>query len=378
MRYAFLVSLVFIHSLLNAQSFLKGTVVDIETKKPIQGASVYLTNTSIGTVTSPDGTYELRLPQGRYDVVFAFTGYETKVIPSGLTDSFRIVKLKPKSKDLEDIEVFYDKDGWENWGKFFLENFIGTTEYSEDCKIKNESVLRFRKDKPGNTLIAIAKEPLIIVNKALGYNIKYQLETFAYNFRTQQLHFEGYPLFEEMNGNARQVKRWFQNRKNVYEGSQMHFMRSVFRNVLEENGFEVHRLIKVDNTEKEKARKEMPASGKPVVFDNALGLPDKYDILYSAKLTGDSIAFAIDSVTAGMAFSDYLHITYTKKRAPSKYLLTFPKSRAMTSQVTMLQADGIAIQSNGSFYPPAGIMSLGYWAWSEKIGTMLPFNFRPR
>jgi hypothetical protein len=45
------------------------------------------------------------------------------------------------------------------------------------------------------------------------------------------------------------------------------------------------------------------------------------------------------------------------------------------SQVTLINEKPLEIQANGSYYPPSTIMSLGYWAWFEKMATMLPFNY---
>jgi hypothetical protein len=88
-----------------------------------------------------------------------------------------------KSPELETIIVKpSEKNGWEKWGKWFTGNFIGTSEYGQDCCIKNPEVLRLRNYKKANSLTAIATAPLIIENKALGYRITYQMENFHYEF----------------------------------------------------------------------------------------------------------------------------------------------------------------------------------------------------
>jgi hypothetical protein len=75
--------------------------------------------------------------------------------------------------ELESITVEpWEKDGWERWGRVFTESFIGTTSASRQCEIKNHKALRFRYSKKNGTLIAVADEPLIIENRALGYRIQ--------------------------------------------------------------------------------------------------------------------------------------------------------------------------------------------------------------
>ena len=109
------------------------------------------------------------------------------------------IYLEPKATELEAVIVEpYEKDGWEKWGKFFIENFIGTTDAAKLCKIRNYKTLRFRHSKKKNILTAVADEPLIIENRELGYRITYQLEDFTYDFNENTLFYLGYTLFEDM------------------------------------------------------------------------------------------------------------------------------------------------------------------------------------
>jgi hypothetical protein len=49
----------------------------------------------------------------------------------------------------------------------------------------------------------------------------------------------------------------------------------------------------------------------------------------------------------------------------------------MMSQIVLINDTPIEIEANGSYYSPTDLMALGYWAWSEKIATMLPFDYTP-
>jgi hypothetical protein len=97
----------------------KGKILDAVTKQPLQGASVFAENTTLGTATGTDGSFSLYLPNGGYNLVITFTGYqtETKRITSGDDINHSIlVELKQKEKELEDVVVkasFEVKDGWE-------------------------------------------------------------------------------------------------------------------------------------------------------------------------------------------------------------------------------------------------------------------------
>jgi hypothetical protein len=383
-----------------AQKTIKGAVLDAETNKPIPGASVFLSNTSIGTTADGAGRFELSIPNGRYDLIISSIGYETlteSVLSSTLKD-FITIKLKSRAQEMETVIVEpFEKNGWEKWGKFFLESFIGTSSIANDCKILNPEVIKFRNSKQNNELTAVAYAPLMIENKALGYRIKYQLETFSYNFKTTYLLYAGHPLFEEMKGGKAKQKRWQRNRSEVYHGSLMHFMRSVFRNTLAQEGFEIRPVKKIPNYEKQRVsqlykqaiKREKTADGTVMIrntienkdtlnyYEKVLHQSDYFDMAGPVYSSADSIADAIDSTTAELAFNDYLMVVYKKGTTPPEYQQSFPKnSTAMMSQIVLIHQRPVQVQANGSYYDPIDLMiNSGYWIWSEKVGTMLPFDY---
>jgi CarboxypepD_reg-like domain len=357
-----------------------------------------LNNTSIGTTADDQGRFEFYVPAGRYDLVVSSVGFETYIknlTPSELPELLT-VELKYKSDEMEAVVIEpYDKNGWDNWGRFFLDNFIGNSYEGRNCTIRNTGVIRFRNSKKTNTLVVTASEPLIIENKALGYIIRYQLELFRYDFNTGYLVYAGYPYFIPMQGGEAKQRKWEKNRREVYEGSMLHFMRSVYRNNLTEEGFELHALKKIANEEKLRVKiaskanmKTESKDGQLVVsqinedsaryYQKVLRQPNGTDLVGKEILSGDSIAYAIDSLTAGLAFDNYLLVSYKNKKAPREYYLNRipPPGDAMVSQITLINGRPIAIQSNGSYYNPTDLLSLGYWAWSEKLGRMLPFDYK--
>ena len=384
-----------------SQRSVKGMVKDAATNLPIAGASVFLNNTSVGTATNSNGEFELFLPSGKYELIVSSISYATanQTVSSFEAPSYLTIKLNPKAQELETVVVeAFDKDGWEKWGQFFTDQFIGTSAIAADCKLKNKEVLRFRHSKKNNELTVLALEPLIIENPALGYTLRFQLETFSFNFYTKYLFYQGYPLFILMQGNEARQRRWGANREEAYYGSMLHFMRSLYRNTLAAEGFELRRLKKLPNLEKERVRglakgnywSERSTGGGRIVqigkpfndsseyYERILRQPDQIDILNPNLLTGDSIAYAVDSLTAGVAFDDYLQILYTKKTVPTEFKRLYPKqSTAMLSQITLLNNKPIEVQSNGIYFDPMDLMHMGYWSWSEKVGTLLPLDYKP-
>jgi hypothetical protein len=382
-----------------AQTKLKGVVLDAEKGSPVPRASVFLNNTSVGTTANEQGGFELLIPAGKYELIVSSVGYVTSnqtVVSSEIQNAIT-VRLTPKAPELEAIVIEpFEKDGWEKWGRFFMENFIGTSALAGDCKLVNKDAIRFRHSKKEKKLTAHAREPLLIENKALGYRLRYQLETFEYNFQNQYMLYIGYPFFEPMEGKEKKQKAWQQKRSEIYYGSIMHFMRSLYRNTLQQEGFEVRRLKKVPNVEKQRVKEayrvnatrsrttgnhrvvNAAASDSMDYYETVLRQPDLFDVIGRNVLAGDSIAFALDSVTAGLSFPDHLYVLYKNGKVPKEYVQRFPSgAHAMLSYIQLLNDQLVAIQANGMFFNPIDLISSGYWAWAEKMATMLPFDFVP-
>ncbi len=382
-----------------AQYRITGRVIAADGKKPIASASVFFSNTSKGTITNEQGEFALdNIADGKYDLVVSFIGYETNVQtvqPSKVTAPLTI-ELKVKVDELKEVVVGgYVKEDWKRWGKFFLDNFIGQSSYAADCTIKNPETIQFRSYKKHHLIKAFSDETLVIENKALGYTIHYRLELFQYDFTTRILFYQGYPLFEEMETKrSRKQEHWAAKRETVYYGSELHFMRSLFRNKLAEDGFELRKLIKQPNLEKQRVKavyakslfkKKAATNGSDLFqdssayYNNILQQPDEKEIVFP-PIAADSIAYAINKTTAGMDFTDYLRITYTKGIEDNDYLSFFRLDRKPMSPVsvlTLINKKPVEILANGLYYDAMDLLSTGYWSWSEKIATMLPFDYWP-
>ncbi|MES2332607.1 MAG: carboxypeptidase-like regulatory domain-containing protein [Bacteroidota bacterium] len=387
---------------------MKGKITAVDTHKPVVSANVFLANTSVGTVTNDNGEFTIdHFPSGRYDLVVSFVGYESYIIS---VQSNRLppdldIQLKPKINELKEVILEpYEKNGWERWGSFFMDNFIGTTAFAEDCKLLNKEVIKFRFSRKTNILQAFANDRLIIENKALGYVLKYDLTRFDFDFNTHMFLYQGYPLFEEMDAKRDGIrKRWMSNRESAYYGSIMHFMRSLYRNKLIEQHFEVRKLIKLPGEEQKRVKaaymkSRIPATvnGKNVLVigDDNTGLhpdtlayyrkvmqdPDGFDVLINQVLPGDSIAYAIDSLLVGLDFPDNLQIVYTPKKPPFEYGKRIRKiltDAPITSEIFRQSNDPIVVFANGSYFEGTNLISSGYWAWSEKIAALLPSDYWP-
>lgn len=370
----------------DCQKVFRGSVINATNNLPVENATVFVNASSISTTTNAQGEFALSMPFGRHVVVISFPGFDTHaelIDPDGIQGPVNI-KLKTRSQPSSKLEADYEKGGWQKWGEYFLANFLGYVRNEEECKIKNPKVLRFRVSDQNGDVLAFADEPLIIENKTLGYTILYKLEEFHSNFKTFTVSYTGYAFFQPMKGNALQQQQWEKRRKQIYFGSIMHFMRSVYRNRLEEEGFDVRSLRKVktlpsttipgySNLAKPTDSTYKSPSGSTVTdIEDQIINPDNYRDIIGPSLPGDSIAYAIDKTTAGLYFDNFLLVNFRRTEESERY-----NEAGLTSQLLLINKRPLEIEADGSFYDFRDLMVLGYWTWSEKIARTLPLDYVP-
>ncbi len=331
---------------------ISGKVVDEKTKQPMPNASVFCQNTTVGTITNAEGNFSLRLKNGGYDLVISYTGYETKMqrVSSGNSENENMtIELQEQNKSLTEVVVSGSAevaDGWKKYGQFFLDNFIGTTPNASQCNIENKDAVKFYFYKKRNKLKVKATDNLIITNNALGYKIKYQLDSFVYDYTGKISSYTGYPLFEEMTGTPEQHETWNKNRFTTYIGSRLHFMRSLYDSTLHDEGFTLELLDE---------------NNKPTELKNP------YDSQY----------YSVDSGDVVINIKGRLRVNYKNHVPDRKYLLenNFPLTTPV--QISALDiTDGFTIEENGYFYEQSEVTNMGYWAW-KKLAEALPYDYNP-
>lgn len=333
---------------------IRGKIIDEKTGSSLAGASVFCQNTTIGTVSNGEGNFSLRLANGGYDLVVSYTGYETKLIRISKTnknnDSMNI-ELKAEDKSMGEVVVAGSAevaDGWDKYGKFFLDNFIGTTPNAAECIIENKDVVHFYFYKKRNKLKVKGRENLIITNNALGYRIRYQLDSFVYDYNSNVSSYTGYPLFEELSGTPEQQEAWKKHRLYSYYGSRLHFIRSWYDSTLTDEGFVL------ESTDSSNNNKLSP-------------LKNPYD----------SSIYGVDSGDVEITMNGRLRVSFTRQNPDKKYLEENkfpPGTRVQISAIDIV--NGFVIQENGYFYDQSDVTNLGYWSW-KKLAELLPYDYNP-
>ncbi|HYC30432.1 MAG TPA: hypothetical protein VEB42_16470, partial [Chitinophagaceae bacterium] len=122
----------------------------------------------------------------------------------------------------------------------------------------NPEMVRFRFDKSQMLLKAWAKRPLLVENKMLGFIIHVDLDSFSYSFLNSIFIYKQSRYFEPVKGITEEQQRTYAaNRLKAYAGSEMHFMRAVYKNALAREGFRLYKYIGKENAEKKRIRQQV-------------------------------------------------------------------------------------------------------------------------
>jgi hypothetical protein len=406
------------------QSKIAGKVVS-EKGIPLVGASVFIPSSAIGVVTDKEGAFVLEnIPKTNFKLAVSFVGYEVYVQTikiAALKEDYTI-SLKPKSAELADVVIRnYERDGWKRWGKFFSDEFIGESAFTQYCTITNKDVIKFVFSETKKELYAYASEPLIIDNAALGYRILVELVDFMCHTDRHEVDYKMYTFFTPMHGTEEEEVVWKQNREMAYSLSLMHFMRSLYEENLKQEGYDIRVMQRKENTEKVRVN-DLFKSAEAAIIDSVgkknikekevaklaeknfvkdslkyyrkvLNQQDRSEEILPAKVTFRQIARHTDSGTVILDFPDYLYIAYKRQKEPLEYfdfrnqvVTTSNMLRATSAQAAVQDwpktvfnlTEGIPIEvSESGYFNNTNLMLDGFWGWWEKLATKLPYEYNP-
>lgn len=349
----------------SAQNYytISGTVTD-DNQKPLAGATVFADGTQIATATDNAGKFNMVVSTpGSYHISVRMLGYaldskDVLLKEQPATLNFTLA-LKPVI--LHEVNI----GSGEAWAKnyaIFEKEFMGSTKNSRECIITNPHVLYFSTQK--NKLYAQADDFLIIENKRLGYHIKYLLKTFEHNPEGQGVYdavfavqhktpghtaYSGEVIFEELPGTDAQKQEWAKNRLDTYNGSLMHFLRSVFTGTWLKEGFLTNIPVQVDSLPATAAKSFVSYKQKDLYVTYA---PQKViEFLSKAKTPANNAIIA---------------------------KLKTLKSKPIYRSELQLFSQDVLIDSRGSI--PGGylvnFLIRGDWI-NKRVGDQLPFEYQP-
>ncbi|MBA4850925.1 carboxypeptidase-like regulatory domain-containing protein [Emticicia sp. BO119] len=382
---------------------IEGRVIDAADKKPLIFANVFISNTTKGQQTDDKGRFKLiNVPSGTIDLVISYVGYQTFSLQLK-ADTLRkplLIMLNADAIELQGVTIKRLKDGFRKYYHIFEEGFMGKTNFSKECKLKNSEALTFSMNNDDSELIIRAEEPLKIENKALGYVVKYQLEEFRYNFKERYISFWGYPFFEEMKTRSdRRRKQWIENRNKAYYGSSQHFLKALTEQKLSEEGYVMHTLIRQNKmlfsvplvaekrdstgnivTEASKEKMMVDSADLKLRINQSLkklatnGFARYIQYLVRTPLKESEIVSSHKDVF-NIEFTNHLYVIYNKEFEEPQFADGGQKNIPQTSILSLLESPAI-VEKNGHLINPLAIVFEGRWGY-EKMGELLPLDYLP-
>ena len=401
MKKGLFIFLVFISATISSQVYIKGKVTT-NANENLEGASVYINNTTIGTTTDAKGEFILKVKKGNYDLVVSFIGYSTSTIKinTNLKIDFLRFKLAQESNVLNEVvlrKTKYDAE-WKHNLSRFKSLFLGKTKLAKECVILNPKTLYFEYNSKTRELIAEAKEPLKIKHKDLGYLITYDLVKFS--IKNQQLFFSGYARYSNLKKKVK--KKWKRNRLEAFNGSQMHFLRSLLKNNLKDEGFVINQFRRELNPDRPsdaaiRTARELIYLNRETInatknvthpltpLDSAIVIarqsskPKYKDFLYKRNVPYNQM-ISFSRTSAYLNFENHLSVIYKNEKEEENYLIgMFGKrkkaSGVQSSNVVLIKGKSI-IDFTGTLVDPNAIFVEGYWAF-ESFANMLPLDYQP-
>ena len=367
----FLLFFSFIQNSFSQQFYIRGRVTDIETQLPLKGASVYINNTTKGSTTNDNGDFELGpLQPGRYEVVASFVGYDALLYSAEIKSSNLRISFKVEKKEemLREVLVL-SSELRKRYLDIFKKYVIGQTIAAERCQIKNIEEVQFASGETKDEIVAYTEKALVIENPELGYTIHFDLIEFYYNKATSGAYFFGYTRFVDWGKDEKTKKKWIRKRREAYDGSTVHFFRSLVNKNLAKERFTVYQLL---NTQKEKK----DSTGTNITIQK-----NDQGMKMATKAIEDSmIRIYPDSVYKiyELRIKDGWRIFYEKntnlKVEMTRKMPIIGQPPTGTVSGLRLREEPVLINARGILLTPIRVFYDGIWGY-ERLANMLPEDY---
>ncbi len=329
-----------------------GKIIDKETKQPISGANVYLSDTMVGTSADENGNYSFSTNfNGTFLLVATFVGYRTKKriieisYDSVLIENF---ELNASISKLDEIVVTASNKEWRRNYDLFKKFFLGDDEFAQQTFIENPESIYFKRSNDKKTISVYSEERIFMSNYALGYQVRVALDNVVFDPFDNTGVYLIYPHFTQMESSSRKQNRtWKRNRTKGYIGSSRHFFKSLVSDKVKTNQFTIlpnrNVIKKTDNIDLIKSL--YPEHWGSIIGNYSSYLVSDINMSISHRLDLDYIGNIVD------------HNQLSNLEIKNRYYL-------------------ILINKQGILYDPQSVQFLGKWSL-DRFAKHLPLDYNP-
>lgn len=352
----------------SAQYALDGFIFNAEDKAPIVGARVFLENTSIGAITSPNGSFHIfGVPAGHHSIIASAIGYnlwrQAYHFDSTNGDKIINIAMVPRPVQIQEVRVYGRKKHIDTTAyiRELTTLLLGVSVNAEQTKILNPEVLSVSIDedeKGAETITASASKPLLIENKSLGYRLHYYLNDCGY---TKQVSwFDGHTFFEEIQEQSQETIRHYKEmRRRAYFGSLRHFLRFLAKESVHEEGFTIKKVSDVGG-----------------YFHK--GADTINTTVHEIMSTTASVETRILSISNDPALEVIYNRSFTDERIYEKLRRTAFERKKNNEQASLLipKSPQTLFRTSGDLENSRAVRIVGYWGWL-RLADELPSTYTP-
>ncbi len=371
--------------------------------RKLVGAGVYVSGSRFATSTNDDGNYSLSLLPGSYEIGVKMIGFKTKIVKVVIDNQSQKLDFK-LSEEITNLAAVTIRSGPANpkYINLFTELFIGATANAKLCKILNPEIIVFDYDKVRSKLSATTTDFLIIENDALGYKIKFIVDSFIYDEEKKTVSYKGSSYFEELVGTPNQQKKWNFSRLEAYKGSSRHFFSSLYKGKLKEEGFIVSKIIHKPNADRPAdsiiksnikrllLNKQTEAGLVEIAKGDSLNYwmkqknkPAYFKELIAQQILVDTLVHHSKNQLKMMKTRDQLYVAYTKVSEDVLYTETLDPIFRKVLKLPKSQVSMFSLIKNEAFFNSSGVLAdpqsvyfSGYWGW-KNVADLLPSDYLP-
>jgi hypothetical protein len=344
-----------------------GKIMDGLSQNGVEFATVYVSGTTIGTISDRNGDFSLQL-QGIIlpcQLVISHVSYRSQVLQiSGEKDFQLSITVFPKVVEIAQVDIVQKGFRKDNI-RHFVSVFLGNDVWGRSAILKNDSMLifnveyfdendedqRLKGELKSFSVKSLA--PLDINLPKLGYDLQLDLISFTENYNPDTrgylisslgtYYFKPKPLHPGLVANR--IKR---NRLEAYYYSPMHFTRALYDKKLHENGYDVNEVVLLPGKEEVRTVDLNPDSCMVFNADTAVitGLKDHCFRIYYYSTTGG----------------------FPVNRDVERFDVVKRSSISFLHDSCVIRKDGTRSRESIVFGPGIG---------DKRIGAMLPSDYKP-
>lgn len=174
-----------------SQKTVSGKVTDATNGKPLEGVTVSVKGTSVGTSTNADGSFSFVVPEKAAVIVFSSVGFKEKEVP--VSGNLSAVQLSPSSGDLGEVVVV-------GYGTTLKKELTGTVARVKGADVANMPVPNLNQALQGRAAGVFVEAE----NGKVGEGIKVRIRgSGSVNSSNQPLYVvDGIPLASGFSGAA--------------------------------------------------------------------------------------------------------------------------------------------------------------------------------